>query len=236
MRRLMLLVMMMLPMTALAADAFKPPATGKIRVAFVLTEGATMIDFAGPWEVFQDVHVEGRGSDHDAMMPFELFTVGASRDPIRTSGGMKVIPDYTFEDAPKPHVVVIGAQRGAKALPEWLRQAHGNGAVILSVCTGAFKVAEAGLLDGKTATTHHDFYDRFAERYPRVTLVKSKRYVQAAPAIYTAGGLTSGIDLALHIVERYFGSEVAARTAYYMEYESEGWKRNREGKAAYTKK
>ena len=201
------------------------PRSGKIRVAFVMTEGATMIDFAGPWEVFQDVHIEGRGSTHDEMMPFELFTVGESRKPIRTTGGMVVTPDYSFDDAPQPHIVVIGAQRGSKKLPDWLRKVAPKADVVMSVCTGAFKLADSGLLDGKQATTHHDFYSSFQQRYPKVKLVRSTRFVQSDDKLYTAGGLTSGIDLALHVVEAYFGREVAQRTADYMEHESSSWKR-----------
>jgi transcriptional regulator GlxA family with amidase domain len=200
----------------------KPPAEGRIKVAFVMTEGATMIDFAGPWEVFQDVMI-GEGDDH--QMPFELFTVGASREPIRTSAGMKVIPDYTFEDAPQPHIVVVGAQRGAPALTGWLQKVAPKADVMMSVCTGAFKFGDAGLLDGKDATTHHDFYEPFAKRFPKVKLVKSTRFVQSDAKTFTAGGLTSGIDLALHIVDAYFGRETAQRTATYMEYESTSWKR-----------
>lgn len=207
-----------------ASAELTPPTKGKIRVAFVLTDGATMIDFAGPWEVFQDVHVADRGDTHAEQMPFELFTVGESRRPIHTSGGMQVVPDHTFADAPVPHIVVVPAQRGSERLPAWLRKMHRAEAVIVSVCTGAFKVAEAGLLDGLSATTHHDFYERFSERFPKVDLVRSTRFVEASPTLFTAGGLTSGIDLALHLVERYFGREVAEATAVYMEYESESWK------------
>jgi transcriptional regulator GlxA family with amidase domain len=214
-------LLLLFTVAAPATATLTPPKEGPIRVAVVMTEGATMIDFAGPWEVFQDVHLEG--DTH--VMPFELYTVGESKNPITTSGGMTVVPDYAFADAPVPHVVVVGAQRGAAAMPEWLRSTHAKGAVVLSVCTGAFKVAQAGLLDGLSATTHHDFYDSFAQQHPKVKLVKSARYVQASPTIFTAGGLTSGIDAALHLVDLYFGRETAQRTATYMEYESNGWKR-----------
>src|SRR5262245_59812025 len=108
--------------SAAAPQAPAAPKTGPIPVAVVLTDGATMIDFAGPWEVFQDVHVETRGTTHEEQMPFRLYTVGASRQPIRTSGGMSVVPDYAFEVAPPPKVVVIGAQRGAPPLVAWLRR------------------------------------------------------------------------------------------------------------------
>ena len=217
--RILASLLLLFAVAAPAAAKLTPPKEGPIRVAVVMTQHATMIDFAGPWEVFQDTE---RPNGESAC---ELYTVGASREPIETSAGMKVIPDYTFADAPVPHVVVIGAQMGAKELPEWLRSMHAKDAVILSVCTGAFKVAQAGLLDGLSATTHHDFYDRFAEQHPKVKLVKSARYVEAAPDIFTAGGLTSGIDAALHLVDLYFGRETAQRTATYMEYESTGWRR-----------
>ncbi len=209
---------------ATAAASLKPPKDRNIRVAVVMTEGATMIDFAGPWEVFQDVHVHERGTTMEEQMPFDLFTVGASKEPISTSGGMTVVPRFTFADAPVPDVIVIGAQRGGPELYDWLRRMRGKAQVIMSVCTGAFKLAEAGLLDGKQATTHHDFYEAFATRYPKVTLVRSKRWVQSDEGLFTGGGLSSGIDLALHVVELYYGREVAELTARYMEYEGNGWK------------
>src|SRR5712692_7378976 len=77
-----------------------PPAKGKIPVAFLISDGAVVIDFAGPWEVFQDVMVASRGSTDDERMPFELYTVSASDKPIRASSGMKIVPDYTLATAP----------------------------------------------------------------------------------------------------------------------------------------
>jgi transcriptional regulator GlxA family with amidase domain len=225
--RLLLLALVFSASVAQAASdsgILKAPKDRKILVAVVMTEGATMIDFAGPWEVFQDVHVDERGKTMDEQMPFELFTVGVSKQPIRTSGGMAVVPERTFADAPVPDIIVIGAQRGAPEMYDWLRKMRGRTQLIMSVCTGAFKLAEAGFLDGKQATTHHDFYDDFARRYPKVKLARSKRFVQADAATFTAGGLSSGIDLALHVVELYFGREVAERTARYMEYQGDGWK------------
>jgi transcriptional regulator GlxA family with amidase domain len=200
-----------------AANAGPAEGRQKIMVGFVLTEGATMIDFAGPWEVFQDAG----GSQGPRL--FKLFTIGESREPIRTSGGMKVVPDYTFDEAPTPQIVVVPAQRGAAKLAEWLRKADKNSTVVMSVCTGAFELANAGLLDGKQATTHHEFIELLQQRFPKTTWVKDRRYVQSDNVIYTAGGLSSGIDLALHIVEKYYGREVAKKTAEYMEYQGQGW-------------
>jgi transcriptional regulator GlxA family with amidase domain len=105
----------------------------------------------------------------------------------------------------------------------WLKKTSATADLVMSVCTGAFVLGEAGLLAGKRATTHHDFHDRFAERFPDVKLERRLRFVESAPNLATAGGLTSGIDLALHVVERYFGRETAQRTAAYMEYQGRGW-------------
>jgi transcriptional regulator GlxA family with amidase domain len=87
----------------------------------------------------------------------------------------------------------------------------------MSVCTGAFNVAQAGLFDGKSATTHHDFYDTFEQLFPKVKLVRGPRFVDQG-RVCSAGGLTSGINLALHVVERYHGTTVADTVAGYMEF------------------
>jgi transcriptional regulator GlxA family with amidase domain len=222
-----LVTMLGLALTAepTAQKAVKAPS-GRIPVAVVITEGATMIDFAGPWEVFQDVMLD---ASHDERMPFSLYTVGDRRAPVEVTGGMKIVPDYTFDDAPAPKVVVVGAQRGSPAMLKWLQTvaARKETDVVMSVCTGAFKLGDAGLLDGKAATTHHDFFDSFAKRFPRVDLKRGQRYVQSDDRIFTAGGLTSGIDLALHIVSNFFGDEVAEKTAVYMEYQGTGWRTGR---------
>jgi transcriptional regulator GlxA family with amidase domain len=194
------------------------PKDGIVKVAVVLTDSATMIDFAGPWEVFQDAGPQNQG--------FQLYTVSETRDPIKTTGGMTVIPEYTFDDAPVPKIVVVGAQKGSPKLVGWLKRMaeDKNTDIVMSVCTGAFKLAATGLLDGKKATTHHDFHASLKERFPKIEVQKGLRYVQSDEKLFTAGGLTSGIDLALHVVELYFGRAEAERTAAYMEYSGTGWK------------
>src|SRR4029453_4053402 len=132
---------------AIVPAAQRPVPVREIPVAVVLTDGATMIDFAGPWEVFQDVQRQ------DGASAFRLYTIGASRSPVRTSGGMTVVPDYAFADAdaPPPKIVVIGAQRGAPELTAWLQKRRTDADVIMSVWTGAFPLGAAGLLHGKPA-------------------------------------------------------------------------------------
>jgi transcriptional regulator GlxA family with amidase domain len=201
-----------------------PPAKGKIPVAFLISSDAQVIDFTGPWEVFQDVHVPSRGTTMDERMPFELFTVAESTAPLRATGGLKIVPDHDFASAPVARLIVVPAQQQpSAATKEWLKKAARQSDVTMSVCTGAFVLGAAGLLSGQAATTHHEFYDRFAQAFPDVQLKRGVRFVEN-DKISTAGGLTSGIDLALHVVERYFGADVAQRTAAFMEHESPRWK------------
>ncbi len=199
-----------------------PPAKGSIPVAVAISEGVTVIDFAGPWEVFQDVMIPSRGASMEEQMPFQLFTVSESTEPVTGSGGLKLVPDYTFKTSPMPKIVVVPAQKGSGALHEWLRTVTQTTDVTMSVCTGAFQLAKAGLLAGKSATTHHDFIDRLIKLYPDIDVKRGMRFVEGTK-IATAGGLSSGIDLALRVVDRYFGREVAQTTANYMEYQSQGW-------------
>jgi len=190
--------------------------SGPVSVAFVLTEGANVMDFAGPWEVFQDAAAD----DHSG---FDLYTVSDSKEGVLLTGGLRVLPEHTFADAPEPEIVVVGAQKGSPAMLEWLRKTSAR-STVLSVCTGAFKLAKAGLLDGLPATTHHEYFEAMEKQFPKVKLKRGLRWVQSSDRIYTAGGLTSGIDLALHIVAKYYGDAAAQRTAYYMEHSGDGWK------------
>src|SRR5246127_86946 len=198
--------------------SLKPPDKGQIPVAFLISDGAVVIDFCGPWEVFQDVMIPG-----SEQMPFILYTVAETKKPIRTSGGMQIVPDYTIQNAPPPKVIVIPAQSApSPAVLEWIRSASKTTDITMSVCTGAFVLAKTGLLNGKSATTYHGAFGRFAAQFPDIELKRGARFVDNGN-LATAGGLSSGIDLALHVVERYYGREVATRTAYEMEYQGEGW-------------
>jgi transcriptional regulator GlxA family with amidase domain len=191
------------------------PRRKRIRVAFMFGEGTNVIDTAGPWEVFQDVSV----NDSE---PFDLFTVGPTKDILTMTGGLQIKPHYSIKDAPQPHVIVVPAQGATDESRAWLRKAAAGTDMTMSVCTGAFQLARVGLLEGLAATTHHDFWDAFAKQFPKIELRRGLRFVDNG-RIATAGGLTSGIDLALHVVSRYFGTDTAVATARYMEYSSASW-------------
>jgi putative intracellular protease/amidase/YHS domain-containing protein len=208
------------------STALKPSTA--IPVAFVISEGAVVIDFCGPWEVFRDVMVPGR-NDH----PFRLYTVSDKTAPIQAGGGMKIVPDYAFANAPAPKVIVIPAQsEPSKAMLDWIRKVSKDTDVTMSVCTGAFVLAKTGLLNGKSATTFHAAFNTFATEFPQIQLKRGARFVDNGN-LATSGGLSSGIDLALHVVERYYGREIAQKTAYNMEYQGQGWM-NADSNSAYA--
>jgi transcriptional regulator GlxA family with amidase domain len=202
-----------------AGKPLTPAKTGRINVAVMICDQATLIDFAGPMEMISSVWIEGRGSSMEDQMPFHTYVVSKSTDPVQTAPGMRIVPDYSFDNAPQPNVIVVGAQVAPPEADQWLRSASKKTDITMSVCTGAFILARAGLLDGLYATTHHGSYDRFEKTFPKVKLVRGPRYVENRE-ISTAGGLTSGMDLALRVVERYFGATVKTQLAAYEEFHS----------------
>ena len=196
-----------------------PPQKDPILVAVIVGSNAAVIDFAGPWEVFNEVMIPSRGTSMDDQMPFRTALVSDRTDPIEVEGGMQIKPRFTFDTLPaQPNVIVIGAQgEHTPAKIAFIKKAAEKADVVMSVCTGAFLLAKTGLLDGMSATTHHAFYDDFAKEFPKVKLVRGPRYVENGK-LATAGGLASGIELALRVVQRYFGDQAAVQTANYMEY------------------
>jgi putative intracellular protease/amidase len=145
------------------AKKLAPPPSGSIPVAIVVSPGAVVIDYAGPWEVFQDAVVPGNAR------PFHLYTVAEHAGVINQSA-LKITADYSFDNAPAPKIVVIPAQQGSDAMIAWLKKVAPDADLTMSVCTGAYHLAKTGLLDGKSATTHHASYVAFSKIFPKVTL------------------------------------------------------------------
>src|SRR6202021_1513665 len=198
--------------SAVGLSPLNPPASGPIPVAFVISKGAVVIDFAGPWEVFENPAVPGRDMMDSA---FEVYTVAETLDPITASGGMEIVPNHTFQNAPQPKVIVIPAHDDST-------EAMLNSDVTMSVCTGAYVLAATGLLNGKAATTHHSAYSDLEMKFPDIQVKRGARFIEQGN-LATAGGLTSGMDLALRVVGRYFGEEAIEETAFQLEYQGRGW-------------
>lgn len=196
----------------------RPPVRGPIPVAILLSEGAQVIDYSGPWEVFQDVW-----NPKTQARAFQLYTVARSRRPLRVSGGMQVVPDHDFHAAPLPKVLVIPAQTDeSDPTLAWIRKCARQADVVMSVCAGAFLLAKTGLLDGRPATTIAGGYKMLEVTYPRVKVQRGVRFVESGN-LACSGGLSAGIDLALRVVARYYGNDIADKTAATMEYAGKGW-------------
>ena len=187
-----------------------PPAGGPVQVAFVMGPDLVTIDMFGPWAAF------GNAMGPNMSSLFNLYAVATRSEPLDVDG-LKIQPQYSFENAPQPHVLVVPQQKHLPEAIAWIKKVSAHTDVTMSVCTGAFLVAKAGLFDGLKATTHHDAYDRFEQMFPKVTLVRGPKYVENRD-VSSSGGESSGIDLALRVVERYYGTEAAKNAAYNMEY------------------
>ncbi len=181
-------------------------------IAFYLQDGVEVLDFAGPMEVF-------------AYAGYKVFTVSADQKPIKSQGILTVTPDYSVDNAPDADILAFfGGNSGAASqnpkVIEWV-QRQKKVQYHFSVCTGAFVLAEAGILNGKTATTFHNALDDLENNYPKIDVRKNVRFVDNGNVITTAG-ISAGIDGALHLVAKLQGLNAAKRTAYYMEYDN--WK------------
>jgi putative intracellular protease/amidase/YHS domain-containing protein len=182
-------------------------------VAILVFNGMELLDFAGPAEVFSNA---GRGPT------FNVYTVAATREPITSQGLVTTTPRHTFADCPRPDIVVVpGGNTRTLAKEEktldWIRQSASQAEIVLSVCTGAFVLANAGLLDGQEATTHWASIERLRQQFPKTTVREKRRFVDNGK-IVTAAGVSAGIDASLHVVERLLGQGAARETAKYMEY------------------
>jgi transcriptional regulator GlxA family with amidase domain len=185
----------------------------------VIWNGAEVLDWAGPSEVFEAASRFGQNGNDAA---FNVYTVSKTREHITSQRFVEVKPNYSIEDAPKPDVVVFpgGGTRSVMNDPaflKWAGDAATNAEVALSVCTGAFILGTAGLLDGKEATTWYGALDQFEKRFAETHVRHGRRFVDNGQVVTTAG-VSAGIDGSLHVVARLLGRYVADRTAQYMEY------------------
>jgi transcriptional regulator GlxA family with amidase domain len=203
---------------ALAGDV--PSGGVKTRnVAIVLYDGVEVLDFAGPSEVFASA---GGFSGVPGVDAFKVYTMGATKSPVKSQGFVTVTPEYSIDDAPKPDIIVIpgGHSRSLTDDPrfmEWVKKAIPQSEVTLTVCSGAFVAAKAGALDGKQATTWYGAIDRLKKDAPNVDVQEGRRFIDTGRVVTTAG-VSAGIDGALHVVARLTGRNTADRTARYMEY------------------
>jgi transcriptional regulator GlxA family with amidase domain len=200
-------------MTAMKATSTGPDST-MISVQILLFDDVEELDFVGPWEVF---------SVANRLRPASISAGLVSSGPpsVRARYGLRVNELESIYSSKRPTVLLIPGGPGRRVftkdneLIDHVREIHANGSLITSVCTGAFVLAEAGLLNGRSATTHWSALDEL-RGYPEVTVV-ARRYVDEGDVV-TAAGISAGIDMALHLVRRLVGADVADEVAHRMEY------------------
>ena len=191
--------------------AKKPPRN----LAILIFDGVQIIDYTGPYETFGHTYT----NDGEA---FNIYTVSEKTNAITTSMGMSVNPKFSFDNAPKPDLLLVpgGDVRAQVASPtviQWVQKTTADAEIVMSVCNGAFILAKAGLLDGKEATTTAGLIPMLRQDAPKVKVVDDRRFVDNGRIITTAG-LSSGIDGALHVIERLYGKGTAQMAALGMEY------------------
>jgi transcriptional regulator GlxA family with amidase domain len=183
-------------------------------VLILLFEGVQSLDVTGPLEVFaagRQVSSSGRR--------YRVITASLGGEAVRTGSGLLICPDMDLRDAPRAHTVIVpgggDTRAGHPGLVTWLRENAGRCSRIVSVCTGAFMLAQAGLLSGRRATTHWAYCDELAERFPDVAVDPDPIFIRDGK-VSTSAGVTSGIDLALALVEEDHGRDVALTIARYL--------------------
>lgn len=197
--------------TVAPAKAKKAPRN----LAILIFDGVQIIDYTGPYETFGHTYAY----DGEA---FNIFTVSEKTSAITTSMGMSVNPKYNFENAPKPDVLLVPGgnverQVDSPTVIKWIQNSANSAEIVMSVCNGAFIIAKAGLLDGMEATTTSNLIPMLRQAAPKVKVVDDRRFVDNGHVITTAG-LSSGIDGALHVIERLYGRGTAQMAALGMEY------------------
>lgn len=201
-------------MRATGPRTTEPARPISVPTGVLVFEDAEELDFVGPWEVFGIANRLFPDS-----FPARLLSTG---DPkVRARYGLRVDGARSIYEVPAPRLLVIPGGKGRLAamkdhrLLGVLREIHADGAILASVCTGAFILAAAGLLEGRSATTHWSSLDEL-RGYPGISVVE-RRYVDEGD-IVTAAGISAGIDMSLHLVSRFLGADAAREVARRMEY------------------
>jgi transcriptional regulator GlxA family with amidase domain len=195
-------------------------------VGILIFPDVEILDFCGPFEVFASATLPAETDGGPEMRLFEVFTVAERPEIVTCRGGLLVQPNHTLDDHPPLDVVVIpggyGTRREQKnpVVLDWITRQRRAGTLTTSVCTGAFLLGAAGLLDGLRATTHWTTIEGLRGSLPATNVLAGVRVVDEGEII-TSAGVSAGIDMALHVVRRLHGDEVARRTARDMEYEGD---------------
>lgn len=194
----------------------------KLTVGILIFDEVEVLDFCGPFEVFATARDPQQADT--TQRHFKVLTIAETDKIVSCRGGLLVKPMATIDDHPLLDLIVIPGGQGTRKEVEnpriikWIQEQNNRTQLTTSVCTGAFLLAEARLLNNHQATTHWQSIERMQSTYPQVEVLANKRFVDEGH-IVTSAGVSAGIDMSLHVVERLYGRETAIWTARNMEYE-----------------
>jgi transcriptional regulator GlxA family with amidase domain len=188
----------------------EPPTARTLKAGFLIVDGVYNTELMAPWDVFQ--HTLHHAAPHPGI---EVFTVAQSAEPVTTAEGLRILPDYTFATAPAIDILVVPSaersrdrDRANRELVAWVRQTGGQARFVVSLCWGAFLLAEAGLLDHHACTTFPGDYQSFLAAFPKLDLRVNVSFVHDGRVLTSQGGARS-YDVAMYLVDLLFGEAVA---------------------------
>lgn len=190
-----------------------------MNIAVLIYDLVELLDMNGPIDAFLHANRYNGGRYH-------VYTVAQENKAVVSEGGVvKITPEFTIENCPNPDVIIIPGVLTANyeadpVIINWIKKMGKKRKHIMSVCIGAYSLAKTGLLDGKNATTHYQFLEEIQQDYPDIHFVKNERYVEDGRIVST-GGITSGIDGALFLIEKFDGAVIAQQVADVMVYNRE---------------
>lgn len=198
-----------------------------LRIGIYIFDQVEVLDFAGPFEVFTTATRVFLKHEKGTNAPFEVVTIARTKAAIRARAGLVIAPDFTIENHPKLDALlipggVVDEELKSQALCEWIQTVVPTTKLSASVCTGAFLLAHAGLLEGKKATTHWEDIDDLKAMFPNTNVVENVRWVDEGH-IVTSAGISAGIDMSLHLVRRLVDNDLAEKTARQLEFD---WTQN----------
>jgi len=192
----------------------------RFEVGIFIFNEADVLDFSGPFEVFSL-------TEKNREKLFNVNLISEHGRLITARNGYKVMPSYDFSNHPDLDILIIPGGYGAEEIEikntialKWITSQYEKVQILASVCTGALLLAECGILDNKKATTHWMDYDRLEQEYPKVNVIRKVKYVDEGKVL-TSGGISSGINMCFHLIQRLFDADMAKFTAKRMEYDIE---------------
>ncbi|MBW4778861.1 DJ-1/PfpI family protein [Rhodococcus fascians] len=193
-------------------------------IAILLFDDVEVLDACGPFEVFSVANRVAQRAG--GAVPFDVTLVGLENGAVRARGGMRIGVDTTIDDPRTYDLVlipggVVDAVEADGRVLQWLQRLRPTAEVVASVCTGAFVLAAAGLLDSRPVTTHWEDLDLLRTRWPALAVHEGVRYIDHGD-LATSAGISAGLDLALHLVARWTSTDQALATAGQMDYDWSG--------------